>query len=274
MTDEVARAAEVLRGAAPDAFPPAPVAYLVLGSGLSHVAERVERAAVVPFSQVPGFPAAGVLGHAGQFRIGWLAGRAVLVQAGRFHLYEGHPVDTVVAPVRVARALGAGIGIFTNAAGGIDRRLQPGHLMLIDDHINLTGHSPLLGAVRPGETRFPDMSAPYDRDLQRLAERAASARGERLQRGVYLGLLGPSFETPAEIRMAAGLGAHAVGMSTVAEVITARAAGMRCLGFSMITNAAAGLSGQPLQHDEVLEVGKAAGQRLGELIEDVLAGLS
>ncbi len=265
-------AARVLRERYPDGFV-GPEAYLVLGSGLSGLARHVERAAVVPFAEVPGFPPPGIAGHRGEFLMGWLADRPVLVQAGRVHLYEGHPVETVVAGVRIAAALGRPLAVFTNAAGGIDRRLQPGDLMLIDDHINLTGRSALAGGVVDGEERFPDMSAPYDQELQRIVLATANALGLPLQRGVYLGLLGPSFETPAEIRMAAGLGADAVGMSTVLEVATARACGLRCVGFSMISNKAAGLSGAPLNHQEVLETGARAGGRLAELILKALPGL-
>jgi len=265
-------AAAVLREAFPEGFD-APEVYLVLGSGLSSLKTSVEHGVAVPFSALPGFPAAGIAGHRGEFVIGRLAGRRALVQAGRVHLYEGHPVSTVVAGVRVAAALGRPVAIFTNAAGGIDRRLAPGDLMLLDDHINLTGRSALAGPVSSGEERFPDMSRPYDAEFQALVSMEAARLGIPLSRGVYLGLLGPSYETPAEIRMAAGLGADAVGMSTVLEVITARANGLRCLGFSMITNAAAGLGSGVLDHSDVLEVGARAGARLEQLLLGVLPKL-
>ena len=265
-------AAAVLRGAFPEGFD-APEFYVVLGSGLSALKSRVRGGVSVPFSELPGFPPAGIAGHRGEFVVGLLAGRRTLVQAGRVHLYEGHPASTVVAGVRLAAALGRPVAVFTNAAGGIDRRLSPGDLMLIDDHIDLTGHSALAGPVREGEERFPDMSAPYDVAFQRLAAAEAFRLGIPLQRGVYLGLLGPSYETPAEIRMAATLGADAVGMSTVLEVTTARANGLRCLGFSMITNAAAGLGPGSLDHDEVLDVGARAGARLGDLLMGMLPRL-
>lgn len=273
MTDPVAAAAAVLAAARPWADDEIPVAYLVLGSGLAALRDGLEDPVPVPFSALPGFPRTEVVGHDGAFVWGRLAGRPVLLQAGRLHLYEGHPVETVVGPVRIAARLGARVAILTNAAGGIDRRLAPGDLMLLDDHINLTGRSPLAGPVRQGEVRFPDMSAPYDPDLQARALAAARDLGERLARGVYLGLLGPSFETPAEIRMAERLGAQAVGMSTVLEVIAARAAGLRCLALSMITNAAAGVTGAPLSHAEVLETGRQAGGRLGRILEAVVRGL-
>ena len=249
-----------------------PEAHLVLGSGLSRLASRVEDAVAVPFAEIPGFPTAGVAGHAGEFILGHLAGRRVLVQAGRFHFYEGHAAATVVAPVRIAASIGSPVTILTNAAGGISRGMKPGDIMLIDDHVNLMGRHPLTGPVRPGEGRFPDMSAPYDPGLQELAVDVALDEGIELRRGVYAGMLGPNYETPAEIRMLAGLGADAVGMSTVPEAIVARARGVRVMGFSLITNQAAGLGGV-LDHEEVIEVGQIAGKRLGKLIEEVLLRL-
>lgn len=250
-----------------------PEVQLVLGSGLGGVAEAVEGAVEVPFPEVPGLPAAGVAGHAGRFVAGTMGGRAVLLQSGRFHLYEGHPPDLVVAPVRIAAALGARTLILTNAAGGIHPALEPGALMLLDDHMDLMARSPLAGAVRPGEARFPDMSAPYDPALQDVALEEAAELAVPLHRGVYAGLLGPSFETPAEIRMLQRLGADAVGMSTVPEVITARALGLRCLAFSAITNRAAGLAPEPPSHEEVMEVGRRAGKSLAELLRRVVVGL-
>lgn len=250
-----------------------PEVHLVLGSGLGEVADAVENAAEVPFGDVPGLPGAGVAGHAGRFVAGEMEGRAVLVQAGRFHLYEGHPEAVVSAPVRIAAALGVGTLVLTNAAGGIRRSLEPGSLMLLEDHINLMWRSPLAGPVRPGEERFPDMSAPYDPALQRVAEEAARELEIPLQRGVYAGLLGPTYETPAEIRMLERLGADAVGMSTVPEVVTARALELRCLAVSVITNRAAGLSPEPPSHDEVMEVGRRAGGSLAALLLRVVARL-
>ncbi|RMH11091.1 MAG: purine-nucleoside phosphorylase, partial [Gemmatimonadetes bacterium] len=190
-----------------------------------------------------------------------------------FHAYEGHPMEVLCAPVRVARRLGVHTCIFTNAAGGAAPRLGPGSLMLIDDHINLLWRSPLAGPVLDGETRFPDMSAPYDPALQRLALEVARDARVPLERGTYAAVLGPSYETPAEVRMLRWMGADAIGMSTVPEVITARAAGLRVLGFSLITNRAAGLSGQPLSHDEVVEVGRRAGARLEGILRGVLRRL-
>ena len=249
-----------------------PEAHLVLGSGLSALADRVEDAVRVSFSELPGFPAAGVVGHAGAFVAGRLGGRRTLVQAGRYHLYEGHGMETVVAPVRIAATLGASVTILTNAAGGMAPELAPGSLMLIDDHLNWMGRHPLAGAVRDGEERFPDMSAPYDAGLQKLAMDVAISAGIRLERGVYAGVLGPNYETPAEIRMLRGFGAHAVGMSTVPEAIVGRARGVRVLAFSLITNLAAGLGGA-LDHQEVLDVGRTAGSTLSELIVGILSRL-
>jgi purine-nucleoside phosphorylase len=211
-----------------------------------------------------------VAGHEGRIVFGEVEGKATLIQAGRFHYYEGHGGGVVEGPVRLAARLGAGTAIFTNAAGGIAPHLGPGSILLLNDHINLMGRSPLLGPVRSGEVRFPDMSLPYDRELQRLAREAALEKSISLETGVYAALLGPSYETPAEIRFLRGAGADAVGMSTVPEVITARALGMRVLGFSLITNVAAGLGSGHLGHGEVLETGRSLGGGLMELIRALL----
>lgn len=250
-----------------------PEVQLVLGSGLGGVADAVDGTVEVPFQEVPGLPGAGVAGHAGRFVAGTVEGRPVLLQSGRFHLYEGHPEALVVAPVRIGAALGVRTLVLTNAAGGIHPSLEPGALMLLDDHMDLMVRSPLAGAVRSGEARFPDMSAPYDPALQDVALEEAAELAVPLHRGVYAGLLGPSFETPAEIRMLQRLGADAVGMSTVPEVITARALGLRCLAFSAITNRAAGLAPEPPSHEEVMEVGRRAGKSLAELLRRVVVRL-
>lgn len=247
---------------------------LVLGSGLGGLASAVEDPVTVPFEVLPGFPPAGVGGHAGRFLAGRLEGRSVLVQSGRYHVYEGHPLSVVTAPVRMAAELGVVRVLLTNAAGGIGPGLEPGALMLLNDHLNLQLRSPLAGPVREGEARLPDMSAPYDPELSGLAVEAARARGIRLRRGVYAAVTGPSFETPAEIRMLARAGADAVGMSTVPSVLTARAAGLAVLAVSMITNRAAGLSPEPLSHEEVVAVGRRAGAALERVVRGVLAGAS
>ena len=250
-----------------------PDVLLVLGSGLSGLAEGVPGAVSIPFQEVPGFPGAGVAGHAGRFVFGDLEGRRVLFQGGRFHFYEGYPAELVVAPVRLAAALGAKTVILTNAAGGIARGLEPGSIMLLDDHLNLMGRSPLRGPSRSGEPRFPDMAAPYDPALQSRALELAGELGIPLNRGVYAAVLGPSYETPAEVRFLEKAGAHAVGMSTVPEAITAAALGLRVVGFSLITNRAAGLGGATLDHQEVLDVGREAGGRLEALIRALVRDL-
>ena len=249
-------------------------AALVLGSGLGGLADAVADPVEVPFGDLPGFPAARVAGHAGRWVAGTLEGRRVLVQAGRFHVYEGHPLDVVCAPVRVASLLGAGALVLTNAAGGLDRRHGPGTVVLLDDHLNLMWRSPLEGAVREGEDRFPDMSAPYDRDLQARAVAAALELGIPLARGTYAAVAGPSYETAAEIRMLARLGADVVGMSTVPEVITARARGMRCLAFSIVTNWCTGIATAPHRHEEVLEQGRRGGVTLARLLRRLLPELA
>jgi purine-nucleoside phosphorylase len=246
---------------------------IVLGSGLGQFAERLERAVRMPYTEIPGFPAPTVIGHSGELVAGTLAGRDVLVQSGRFHMYEGHPASLCALPVRVFARLGVETLILTNAAGGIRRSFGQGTVMLIADHINLTFRNGLFGAVLPGEERFPDMSDAYDARLRALAREVARRHRIALAEGVYVGLLGPSYETPAEIRMLERLGADAVGMSTVLEVITARAAGMRCLGFSAITNPAAGVTPQKLHHLEVMEVAYRIAGELAALIEGVVAEL-
>lgn len=266
---DVEAAAEAVRSCIGES----PEVLLVLGSGLGGLADLVEDAVSIAFEDVPGFPPVGVKGHSGRYVAGSLDGKRVLIQAGRFHLYEGHPVELVCAPVRIAAALGVKACVFTNAAGGISRDLQPGSLMLIDDHINLQWRSALAGQVVDGDERFPDMSAPYDDDLQQIAVDVALELGERLGRGIYAAVMGPSYETPAEVRMLATMGADAVGMSTVPEVITARAMGLPCLGFSLITNRAAGLSLELLDHEDVMAIGAEAGVNLSKIIRGVLSKL-
>lgn len=248
----------------------APAAVLVLGSGMGVLAEELADPLRLPYADIPGFPRSTVEGHAGALVVGILAGVEVAVMAGRFHLYEGWSPVQVVAPVRALASLGADLLVLTNAAGGIRPGLQPGDLMLIADHLNLSGLNPLTGPVIAGEQRFPDMSAPYDAELRRRIMDYALEAGIPLEEGVYASLLGPSYETPAEIRMLRRLGADAVGMSTVPEVITARALGMRVAAVSCITNVAAGLGPGALSHEEVLQVGAEARGRLGGLLKGVL----
>jgi purine-nucleoside phosphorylase len=250
-----------------------PEVAVVLGSGLGHLAERLEQPVRLAYGEIPGFHAPTVPGHGGQLVAGRLAGREVLMQSGRFHLYEGHDADVAALPARVFATLGVRTLILTNAAGGIRRTFHPGQLMLIADHLNLTGRNPLTGPVLPGETRFPDMSDPYDRELRTFARGVARRRGIALGEGVYAGLLGPSYETPAEVRMLERLGADAVGMSTVVEVIAARARGLRCLGFSTITNMACGITGEKLSHDEVMAIADSVRTELGDIVEGVVGAL-
>lgn len=250
-----------------------PEVFLVLGSGLGGLSEAVDDPVPIRFEELPGLPAASVAGHGGRFVAGRLEGKRVLMQAGRFHYYEGHPDGVIVAPMRLAASLGAGVAVLTNAAGGIRRTFRPGDLMLLDDHLNLQWRAPLAGPVREGEERFPDMSSPYDRALGRLAMEHAADLGIVLHRGVYAAVPGPSYETPAEVRALALMGADAVGMSTVPEVIAARASGLRVLAISVITNPAAGIAAGPLSHDEVLEAGRVAAGDLERLVRSVLAHL-
>ncbi|MDB4949347.1 MAG: Purine nucleoside phosphorylase [Gemmatimonadetes bacterium] len=257
----------------------APHAVLVLGSGLGGLADEIEDAVRIPFEDVPGFPrrTQQLEGHAGRLVAGRLEGVEVVAMQGRFHLYEGWAPEAVALPLRALAALGAGTVVLTNAAGGLRPGMRPGDLMLMADHINFMARNPLIGRVAAGEERFPDMSDPYDAEYRRIAEEVARELRIPLLSGVYAALLGPSYETPAEIRMLGRLGADAVGMSTVPEVLVARAMGMRCIGFSAITNLAAGLGGSTLSHAEVMEVGASVRDRLVALVRGILprvAGLN
>jgi purine-nucleoside phosphorylase len=250
----------------------APAAILVLGSGLGGLADEIEDAVRIPFGEVPGFPrrTQELAGHAGQLVAGRLEGVEVVAMQGRFHLYEGWSPAEVALPVRALAALGAGVLLATNAAGGIRPGFLPGDLMLIADHVNLMWKNPLIGRTVPGEERFPDMSDPYDAAFRAAAEEVAREQRIPLVQGVYAAVLGPSYETPAEIRMLARIGADAVGMSTVPEVLVARALGVRCLGISCITNLAAGLGQAKLTHDEVMEEGARVRVRLAALVRGIL----
>ena len=261
-TEMVARAAETVREKIGGDIATA----LILGSGLGGLADRIENPISIPYRAIPGFPPSSVSGHAGRLVAGTLAGRRVIAAAGRYHLYEGHSLDTVALPTRVLHACGVRTLFVSNAAGGINRTMRPGDLMIIEDHLNLMSRTPLAGPPRPGETRFPDMSAPYDPALIRALRDAALETGIPVASGVYAALLGPSYETPAEVRMLEKLGADAVGMSTVPEVLTARALGMRVAGVSCITNVAAGLSSTPLSHAEVIETTKRVAASFERLV--------
>ena len=239
---------------------------IILGSGLGglvrHIADPVE----IPYAAIPEFPTPAIPGHAGRAIAGRIGEAEVLAYAGRFHQYEGHSPAVAALPVRVAHALGVNTLFVSNAAGGIRRTFRVGDLMLIRDHINLMWRNPLVGPVRDGELRFPDMSSPYDHELITLLRAAALAAAVPLVEGVYAGVLGPSYETPAEIRMLERLGADAVGMSTVPEVLAARAAGMRVAGVSCISNLASGVGDIPLDHADVLRATSRAQEAFERLV--------
>lgn len=254
---------------------------IVLGSGLGALAQRVNITAEAAYRDIPHFPTSSVAGHRGRLLFGTLAGRSVLLMDGRVHAYEGYGADDVVFPARVMWQLGGRILLVTNAAGGIRIGCAPGDLMLIEDHINLTGRSPLMGHNddRWG-TRFPDMSEAYDATLRGIARASAEAQGIPLTSGVYVGLLGPSYETPAEIRMLRNHGGDAVGMSTVLEVIAWHHLGTagegprgRVLGISCITNLASGMPGAVLSHHDVQEVANRTRDRFCNLVEGIVARL-
>lgn len=251
-----------------------PRVALVLGSGLGAWADEIDDAVRIPYEEIPGIPSSKVVGHAGQLVLGTKVGVPVVAMQGRAHLYEGHSAQEIVFGTRLMLTLGADTLFITNAAGGIDPKFSPGDLMLIEDHLNLTSDNCLCGpnddSLGP---RFPDMTQAYDRELGALADEVAAADGYKLQRGVYAGLLGPTYETPAEIRMLQTLGANAVGMSTVLEVIAARHLGARVLGVSCITNLAAGISETELSHDEVKETAERVRDRFVGLLSGVLAKL-
>ena len=248
-----------------------PTVGVVLGSGLGSFADTLEEAAAVSYADIPGFAMSSVPGHAGRFVAGRSGAVGVLAMQGRVHAYEGHPIEQVVLPVRTMIAVGCRVVIITNASGGIRADLRPGDLALITDHVNLTGRNPLAGHndERLGP-RFPDMSTAYDPELLALARRAAAAEGIVLKQGVYSWLLGPSYETPAEIRMLRTVGCDLAGMSTVPEVIAAHHMGARVLGLSCVTNMAAGLGGK-LSHDEVKLTADRVRDAFARLLSRVIA---
>lgn len=251
-----------------------PRVILALGSGLGDLADQLEDAVRIPFAQIPGFAPATVVGHRGMLVSGRLAGVECVALQGRYHIYEGHEAAAVVVPIRALAAVGARTLLVANAAGGLNPVFRAGDLMILDDHINFLSRNPLIGPVVGGEERFPDMSQPYDRKLQEVADGVARALGVRAVRGVYLALPGPSYETPAEVRMYRGFGADAAGMSTVPEVLVARALGLRVLGISLITNLAVGLAERPPTHEEVLETAAAAGRGFGLVVRGVLEAIA
>ncbi len=245
---------------------------IVLGSGLGYVAGLVERAVEINYHELPGFPVSTVEGHQGRFVIGELGGKTVAVMQGRFHFYEGYTMEQVVMGVRLLSRLGAGRFFITNASGGIRPGLRPGDLMLIRDHINLMGYNPLIGpnSSRLG-LRFPDMTQAYSAKLRQLAREVADECSVELQEGVYAAVTGPSYETPAEVSMLRVLGADAVGMSTVPEVIAARHMGVEVLGLSLVTNLATGLSDKKLDHHEVQAVARRAENSLQNFVPTLVS---
>lgn len=252
-----------------------PAIGLVLGSGLGAFAHTLDEATAVPFGAIPHFPTSTAVGHRGELVLGRSRGVPVAVMAGRVHFYEGYTPQQVVFPVRVLGHLGIRTLVLTNAAGAVNTAFAPGELMILRDHINLMGMNPLMGANDDSlGPRFVDLSAVYDPGLRALAESACHAAGVHVHAGVYAGLSGPSYETPAEIRMLRTLGADAVGMSTVPEAIAARHMGLRVVALSCITNMAAGVLDQPLDHAEVLEVGERVKAGLLEVLARIVSGVA
>ena len=266
----VSEAAEYLRAR----LPVRPDLALVLGSGLGGLADRIEDPVYIPYGQIPHFPVSTAPGHAGRFVFGRLSGRMVLCMQGRFHYYEGHDMAAIALPVRVLKALGCRALVLTNAAGGVNWDFSVGDFMLITDHINFMGANPLRGenddAIGP---RFCDMTHVYTPEFQQTARQVAAQQGITLREGVYLGYMGPSFETPAEIRAFRTLGADAVGMSTVPEAIAASHCGLPVLGVSLITNMAAGMAGKRLSGDEVIEIANQRGPVFQDFIRTVVGAL-
>ncbi len=270
MFERVQRVAETITRA----FDPCPRTAMVLGSGLGGLASSLETPVHLPFDEIPGYPAAKVEGHAGRLAGGTLNGAPVLLQQGRVHYYEGHPMESVVILARGLVLAGVRVLIVTNAAGAIDPDLGPGDLMRITDHLNLMGRNPLIGPHHPGfGERFPDMSRAYGPEVGEILDRAAAAKDLTLHKGVYAAFSGPSYETPAEIRMVRTLGASAVGMSTVPEAIAATQMGARVGAISCIANSAAGMSHSGISHEEVLEVTAEAARRLAEILITALPDL-
>jgi purine-nucleoside phosphorylase len=268
--DQVEEAANAIRARVPEV----PGVAVILGSGLGDFASSLGGAVTVPYEELPHWPASRVIGHSGTLVVGKANGRAIVALAGRSHLYEGHDVGRVVFGVRVLGRLGIRTLILTNAAGGVNTGFAQGALMVIDDHINLTGHNPLVGEndERFG-VRFPDMTEVYSSRLRRVADEAGRALNLTLPHGIYAAFLGPSYETPAEIRYLRTIGADAVGMSTVPEAIVARHMKMDVLGISCITNMAAGVLPKPLDHAEVMETASRVRGQFIALLESILGQL-
>ncbi len=252
-----------------------PAIGLVLGSGLGAFAKSLERAVEIPYGEIPHFPKSTAIGHRGELVIGHCQGVPVAVMSGRVHHYEGYSLEQVAFPVRVLGRMGVKILVMTNAAGSVNVNYKPGELMVIEDHINYMGSNPLIG---PNEEqlgpRFFDMTEPYDAALRQIAEKACWKAGVPVRKGVYIAFTGPSYETPAEIRMSRAMGADAVGMSTVPEVVAARHMGIRVLGISCITNMAAGVLKKKLDHREVLEIGEKVKAELMDVLAQIIVEAS
>lgn len=247
-----------------------PEIALILGSGLGGLVNDVHDPISIPYQEIPDFPGVTIAGHAGKLVVGEISGKVVAVFAGRFHAYEGYPLQLTAFPVRLAHALGAHRLFVSNAAGGVNTNFAAGDLMVIEDHLNLTFTSPLTGAIEPGDVRFPDMSNAYDPELRDRLHSAGAKLGIQLRSGVYAMLPGPAYETPAEVRMLRTLGADAVGMSTVPEVTMARMLGMRVAGVSCITNLAAGIEQAALDHAEVLETTSRVAAQFQSLVREFI----
>jgi purine-nucleoside phosphorylase len=248
---------------------------LILGSGLNDLAGEIADPVILPYGEIPHFPSSTAPGHKGQLVLGTLEGKMVLAMQGRFHYYEGYPMDTIVFPIRIMKLLGVKTIIVTNAAGGVNTSFEPGDLMVIEDHIKMGEGHPLIGpnddAFGP---RFPDMSRAYTPELAALAHETAQELGQKLKKGVYAFMTGPSYETPAEIRMLRVLGADAVGMSTVPEVIAASHCGLNVLGISCISNMAAGILDRPITEEEVMEAGRMVREKFAALLRRIITRVS
>lgn len=251
-----------------------PVVGMILGSGLGSLADEIENPVKIKYEDIPNFPRSTVEGHAGQLVIGELGGKIVVAMQGRFHYYEGYDLDQVTFPVRVMAGLGIKSLIVTNAAGGVNTDFQPGDLMIINDHINFTGRNPLIGEnLEDSGPRFLDMTWAYDREYMNLARDAGKKLGLDIKSGVYMWLTGPTYETPQEVKMTRTLGADAVGMSTVPEVIIANHEAIKVLGISCITNMASGILDQPLDHKEVVETSMRVKDDFQKLILEILLNI-
>ncbi|MCR2042639.1 purine-nucleoside phosphorylase [Anaerosalibacter massiliensis] len=247
---------------------------IILGSGLGELAEKIENKTIIKYDEIPNFPISTVEGHKGRLILGDLENKKVVAMQGRFHFYEGYPLEDVTFPIRVMKSMGIETIIVTNAAGGINEKFSPGDLMLITDHINFTGKNPLMGKnIDELGLRFLDMTSAYDENLISIAKKSSKTLGINLKEGVYMWFTGPTYETPAEVKLARILGADAVGMSTVPEVIIARHGGMKVLGISCITNMAAGILDKPLNHEEVVETSEKVKGTFEKLVREIVKNI-